>query len=176
MLRYLLCILLIQQVAQAQTSVKENGWSRFRFFEGTWTGTGSGQSGNSTVAREYSFIMNETFLLVRNTCTYPPQQKNPKGEVHEDWGLFSRDRSRKLFVLRQFNVEGFVNQYVLDTSGTGSTTIVFVTESIENIPPGWKARESYEMKGEDEFIETFELAAPGKEYKLYSRNHLHRAQ
>lgn len=175
MLRCILCFLLTQQVVHAQTPSKEDIWKRLRYFEGTWEGTGTGQSGNSTVKREYRFILNGTFLLVRNTSTYPPQEKNAKGEVHEDWGIFSRDRSRKLFVLRQFNVEGFVNQFILDTSGTDTTTLVFITEAIENIPPGWRARESYEVINEDEFIETFDLSAPGKEYQLYSRNHLKRA-
>jgi hypothetical protein len=39
--------------------------------------------------------------------------------------------------------------------------------AIENIPPGWRARETYRFSGPDEFIELFELAEPGKEFTPY---------
>jgi hypothetical protein len=37
-----------------------------------------------------------------------------------------------------------------------------------------KARETYEFMSDDEFVETFELAAPGKPFQVYSRSHLKR--
>jgi hypothetical protein len=37
---------------------------------------------------------------------YAPQPKNPTGETHNDIGLFSYDKRRKLLVLRQFHIEG----------------------------------------------------------------------
>jgi hypothetical protein len=53
--------------------------------------------------------------------------------------------------------------------------MVFLSESIENIPPGWRARETYRILSENEFVETFELATPGKEkFALYSENHFKR--
>jgi hypothetical protein len=94
--------------------------------------------------------------------------------VHEDWGLFSYDRSRKKFVLRQFHVEGFVNQYVLDSLAADGKTLILVTESIENIPVGWRAKETYKILNDDEFVEIFELAEPGKGFEVYSENHLKR--
>jgi len=39
---------------------------------------------------------------------------------------------------------------------------VFTSEAIENIPAGWRARETYVVTGPDEFEEVFELAEPGK--------------
>jgi hypothetical protein len=39
---------------------------------------------------------------------------------------------------------------------------VFVTERIENIPAGWRAKETYKILNEDEFVEIFESAEPGK--------------
>ena len=66
--------------------------------------------------REYTRILNSRFIRVQNKSVYPPQEKNPKGETHEDFGVFSFDKSRKVAVLRQFHVEGFVNQYI---SGIG---------------------------------------------------------
>jgi hypothetical protein len=76
--------------------------------------------------------------------------------------------------LRQFHVEGFVNQYVLENLADNGTTIEFFTESIENIPHGWQARETYKILNNDEFTEIFELAAPGKDFEICAKNHLRR--
>src|SRR5215470_10926634 len=123
-----------------------------------------GQPGNGKVEREYQFVLNGKYLQAKNKSTYPPQEKNPKGEVHEDWSMFSYDSARKKVILRQFHVEGFANQYVLESESREQ--IVFVPEAIENIPAGWRARESYRVIGPDEFIERFELAEPGKDFQL----------
>jgi len=149
-------------------------WTNLNFLVGSWQGTGSGQPGNSQVERSYQFILNGKFLEERNKSTYPPQSQNPQGEIHEDLGLIGYDKARKTFVYRQFHVEGFVNQYVMDYLSPDGKTIVFTTESIENIPAGWRARETYQVLDPDEFTETFELAEPGKDFVLYVRNQFKR--
>jgi hypothetical protein len=120
--------------------------------------------------REYQLVLNGKFLQVQNQSIYDPQPKNPKGEIHEDWGMISYDKSRKQFVFRQFHVEGFVNQYVLTDLSPDGKIIVFTSEAIENIPAGWRARETYKIVNSDEFIEIFELAAPGKDFEVYSES------
>ena len=95
--------------------------------------------------------------------------------MHEDIGVFSFDSARKRVVFRQFHIEGFVNQYVLDPAST-PRRLILTTEAIENIPAGWRARETYELTGADELEEIFELAEPGKEFAVYSRNRLRRQQ
>lgn len=170
----LLLVLSLSSPILAQTAQQPDVWEPLKYFAGSWEGAAKGQSGAGRVEREYQFVLNGKFLQAKNKSTYPPQEKNPKGEVHEDWGLFSYDRSRKQFILRQFHVEGFVNQYGLDTKVSHSKTFVFVTESIENIPAGWRARESYRILNDDEFVEVFELAAPGKEFEVYSENRFKR--
>lgn len=152
-------------------------WTPFNFFVGTWQGTGTGQPGTSQVERTYQFVLNDKFLQVRSKSTYPPQEQNPKGEVHQDWGFIGYDKARKTFVFRQFHVEGFVNQYVLDGEAgiaPDGQTIRFITESIENIPPGWRAKEIYQILNSNEFTETFELAAPDQDFTVYSQSHLKR--
>jgi hypothetical protein len=84
--------------------------------------------------------------------------------VHQDAGFISFDNARKRLVLRQFHIEGFVNQYVQEPD-----RLVFVSEAIENIPAGFRARETYVVLGPDAFEEIFELAEPGKEWEIYSR-------
>jgi hypothetical protein len=176
MLRALFVLLMLPITLFAQTDKKPDVWEPLRYFVGSWEGTSKGQFGNGKVEREYRFTLNGTFLEVKNKATYTPQDKNPKGEVHEDIGLISYDKMRKKFVLRQFHVEGFVNQYVLGNLSPDSKTFGFDTESIENIPAGWRARETYKILNSDEFVEIFELAPPGKEFSIYTENTFKRKQ
>lgn len=149
-------------------------WAPLRYLVGSWVGTGNGQPGLSKVQREYRLVLNDKFLHVQNRSVYDPQPKNPKGETHEDWGMISFDKSRKQFVMRQFHVEGFVNQYVNTSTSADGKTIVFTSESIENIPAGFRARETYKILGPDEFTEVFEIAEPGKEFEVYGEGHFKR--
>jgi hypothetical protein len=144
-------------------------------FLGKWQGTQEGQPGKGTVERDYTRIMRSRFVDTRNRSTYPPQQNNPKGEAHEDAGIFSHDNARKRIVFRQFHVERFVIQYVMEPMATPGT-LVFVSESIENIPAGFRARETYTIIGPDEFEEVFEIAEPGKDFSVYSRARLKRVR
>ena len=64
-------------------------------FIGRWAGTSEGQPGQGTVERDYERVPGSRFIRVRNRNIYPPQEKNPKGEKHEDEGVFSFDRARK---------------------------------------------------------------------------------
>lgn len=147
--------------------VKPDRFALLRAFEGRWRGQGSGQPGRSTVQRTYQFILRGRYLHVRNRSVYAPQAKNPKGENHEDWGIFSFDQNRKKLVLRQFHVEGFVNQYVLQHASGHGQELVFVSEAIENIPAGYRARETYRFTDRNRFEETFEIAKPGKDFEVY---------
>jgi hypothetical protein len=45
---------------------------------------------------------------------WAPRDKNPKGEIHEDFGLIGYDKARKTIVYRQFHIEGFVYQYAME--------------------------------------------------------------
>jgi hypothetical protein len=164
-----LAVLTISTVL-AQTSAND-ALAPLDFLIGRWEGTSEGKPGSGTVRREYSRALGGRFIQGHNASTYPPQERNPKGEKHEDVGYFSFDSARKRLVLRQFHVEGFVNQYVADPS---AKPLVFMTEAIENIPAGWRARETYAVIGPDAFEEVFELAEPGKDFEVYSRTRLKR--
>jgi hypothetical protein len=156
----------------AQTNSAPDIWKSVRFLVGSWNGDVRGQPGIGKSLREYRFVLNDRYLEVRNKSTYPVQSKNPKGEVHEDWGMISFDRARKMLVLRQFHVEGFVNQYAAEPSAGGGLS--FQSEAIENIPTGFRARETYTITAPNEFIERFELAEPGKNFEVYSETRFRR--
>jgi hypothetical protein len=170
-----LVLLSMTAVGNAQQQPAPDPFGPVAFMLGRWEGTSEGRPGTGTVRREYERALNGRFIRVRNRNEYPVQEKNPKGEVHEDEGFLSFDRARKRLVLRQFHVEGFVNQYVQEGEPSAGT-LVFTTESIENIPPGWRARETYVVHGRDAFEEIFELAEPGKAFELYSRARLKRVK
>jgi len=159
--------------ALPQSAAKDDPLATVRFFVGHWEGTGIGEPGRSTVEREYQFVLGGKFLQAKNVSHWAPRDKTPEGETHEDLGLMGYDKARKTIIFRQFHIEGFVNQYAMEPV-RDPKTMVFVTEAIENIAPGWRARETYHILSSDEFEEVFELAAPGKGFELYSKSHLRR--
>jgi hypothetical protein len=67
-----------------------------------------------------------------------------------------------------------VTQYRSETIPLDGKTLVFTSETLENLPAGYRARETYRIVNSDEFVEVFELAAPGKEFAVYSENHFKR--
>ena len=89
--------------------------------------------------------------------------------MHEDIGYFSYDKARKKFKLRQFHIEAFVNTFVLDSISADKKTIVFISEDIENIPKGFRAKETYRLVSDNEIEETFEIAEPGKDFAVYTK-------
>jgi hypothetical protein len=169
----LITVFMTVHAAGQEPASKPDRFGPLRFLVGTWRGDQAGQPGKGTVERAYQLILNDRFIQETNTSTYPPQEKNKAGEIHHHMSLISYDSARKRFVFRQFHTEGFVNTYVQEPS-SDAKTIVFVTEAIENIPAGYRARETYTILNDNEFIERFELAEPGKDFELYSEAHLKR--
>lgn len=146
------------------------GLKRLDFLLGEWRGTSSGEPGNGIVERSCARVLNDRFIECRTTTTYPPQGKNGKGEVHVDRAFYSYDKAAKKLRLRQFHGEGFVNSY------TETEPLVFETVEIENIPQGWRARETYEQASPDSWSERFDLAGPGKELAPYTASRLERVK
>lgn len=174
MKRLALFFILAPTLIFGQMSKQDSVWLPLNFMIGTWIGTSEGQPGNGKYERSYQYALNKKFIEVRNKSNYPPSKSHPEGEVHEDRGFISYDRGRKTFVLRQFHIEGFVNQFTIESISADGKTIVFITESIENIPSGYRAKETYKFINQNEFTETFELAEPGKDFELYSKATLKR--
>jgi hypothetical protein len=151
-------------------------WQPLRPFLGQWEGDVQGEPGTGKAERTYAFALRERFIQITNKSVYPPQEKNPKEETHEDIGFLSYDRRARKFMLRQFHIEGFVNQFALETSDEEHHAIVFVSTAIENIAPGCGRGRRIVFLNMDEFIETFALAAPGKDFATYSETHFRRKQ
>jgi len=138
------------------TSGGEPAWKVMRGLVGTWEGEGDGTFGASRIERTYELVLSGTYVRAKTRSV-------AEGDVHEDWEIISFDKMRGTPVIRQFNSEGFVNRYVLESCDTEKRRLVFVAEHIENGPPGMRARVTLELPSPDEIVETFELAMPGQE-------------
>ncbi len=163
------------QAMSAQAPAPPAGLDALKFFAGRWEGTSEGQPGKGTVKREYVPALRAKIIQAANRSEYPPQATNPKGEIHEDAGTYSFDSGARVVRFRQYHVEGFVVHYVLEPQ-TRPDTFVFTSEALENIPPGYRSRETHVILGPDEFEEVFELADPGQDFVVYSRTRLKRVR
>jgi len=162
--------------AEEAPAAKPDPFAAIRFLVGEWAGTAAGEPGEGTVERSYAFVLGDRFLHERSVSFYPAQPGKANDERHEQESYFSYDRARERIVFRQFHKEGFINTYVLDPSASGAEKLVFVSVDFENLDDAWKARETYQFVSRDEFVETFELAPPGKPFAVYSRSRLKRAE
>jgi hypothetical protein len=142
-------------VLSAVGVAQSDPFAALRFLEGKWEGTATGEPGKGVCSREYRFELNGRFLSARNKSVYDPKSPGDKPEAHEDFGMYSYDRALKKVVLRQFHVEGFVNEYTLDSVGADGKSVEFTTVRMENIAAGWRAKEALRILSPDEFVETF---------------------
>jgi hypothetical protein len=170
MRRVVFLILLVPAILLAQEKAKPDPWEPFRYFIGAWQGHEEGTPGVGKGERHYELVLQDKYIHFRNRSVFEPQEGNPEGEVHEDWGFFSYDRIRGSIVLRQFHVEGFVNQYVVKSVSPDGKEIVLISESIENLPSGWRTRYQFKILNENEFTELFELARPGQDFGVIVNN------
>jgi len=168
-----LILLLICDLSFAQN----NPLRKFIALKGEWIGTGSGFGNDkSKVEASYQMVMGGTYIEVINESKFEPTERNPKGEHHIDKGFISYDKNRKVFVCRQFNNEGFVNQYVLNDSLSSDKVFVFDTESIENFMPGGKARWTIKIISDNEIETVFDVSFPNKDYTCFGINKLMRKE
>lgn len=158
------------QLQAQQNQAADNPWKMMQYFEGHWSGHETGKAGIGKGTREYKWVIGKTFLLSENQSAFDPQEKNPTGELHEDWTIFSFDKSQHLLIARQFNSEGFVNTFAMDTVASDSSKLVFVSTHSENAPTGLKARLTFHILDENHFEERFDLAFPGKEFSEWLNN------
>jgi len=158
----LAAILAIASLTATYAEAQSDPWAALRFLEGRWEGTAQGQPGKGVCSRKYGFELGGRFLSAQNRSVYEPKAPGQKSEIHEDFGMFSYDNALKKIVLNSVSED--------------QRSIDFVSTRIEDIEPGWRAKEAYRIVSPDEFIETFYLAAPGKDFEVYSETHLKRVR
>ena len=109
-------------------------------------------------------IMDNKYIEVVNDSKFDPTPDNPVGEHHINKGYISYDESRNLIVFRQFNIEGYINQYVLIDSLLNENEPVFVTEAIENFLPGGIAKWTIKKISTNKIETIFDVFFPNKGY------------
>jgi len=168
----LIFLLTLPSIVSAQNDKKEDVWQPLRFLEGNWVGHGDGVNGKSELTQDYEFVLRDKFLQLKTRSVFMPQEKNTKGEVHEDIAIFSYDSFRETFVIRAFYVEGFVIAYVLAETSEDGTVMTFESEAVENGPPGTSAKLIFEKTSENELEQKFYVAFPGQELSCFITNKL----
>lgn len=149
-----------------------NTFEKLNFVLGNWTGSGSGFGNDkSKIESSFQLVMDGKYIEVVNESKFDPTEKNPEGEHHIDKGFISYDKSRKLIVFRQFNNEGYYNQYILNDSLSNENILVFETEFIENFVPGGKAKWSIKKISDNEIETVFDVSF-GQNYTCFGTNKL----
>jgi hypothetical protein len=114
--------------------------------------------------------MDGQYIEVKNESWFEPTEKKIKGEHHIDKGFISFDKSRNTIIFRQFNSEGYINQYFLNDTLSNDAILVFETEIIENFMAGGKARWTIKKVSENKIETTFDVSFPNKEYTCFGSN------
>ena len=162
-------LLLLTLIAGAQTSTLQD----LSFLQGSWKGTGTG-FGNSTskITATYNFIMKNRYIEVKHESVFKPTAEKPQGDHHIDRGYISFDKARNIIIYRQFNSEGYINQYILNETLSTADVFVFETEHIENFVPGGKARLTIKRINATSIETVFDVSFPNKEYTCFGTNKL----
>lgn len=137
---------------------------------GDWVGVGEGEPGISSATRHGERVHEGNYIRIEGRSVYPKQDANKKGEIHTQTDWWSYDRARKRLVLRQFDNLGFVSTYVEDPAASRPGHLVLLSENLENVPTGWRARYTYDFKSDGEYEERFELDPTGKGFQIYTFN------
>lgn len=160
-------VLLLGPAPSLAQQTRTDGLAPVAQLVGDWTGVGEGQPGTSAATRHAVRVHDGRYIRIEGRSVYPKQEKNKSGEVHTSTDVWSYDRARKLIVLRQFDNLGFVSTYVQDVAASRDGHVVLVSEHIENVPTGWKARYTYDFVSAEDYREHFELDPDGKGFRTY---------
>jgi hypothetical protein len=146
---------------------------KFHALLGEWYGAGEGFSGGeSHIQSSFLITLDGQYLEVKNHSEFQPTEQQPEGENHIDHGYISYDKSLQKSIYRQFNNEGYVNQYVLNNHDSSDSIFIFETEIIENFVPGGQARLTIIIQRPDRIKTLFDVSFPGKEFACFGTNRL----
>lgn len=150
-------------------------WRNLTWFHGFWTGSERGLPGNGRAQRCYAPIMDGRFLYARSETRFPPQTRNPDGERHAEWQVFSRDHDGGRVLLRRFGSGGQVTRFVLDTDASRSDRYVFTSASFDQAPAEAYGRLTLSIGRGDSFRERLELGPSEDDLRLVMEGRWQRA-
>lgn len=156
-------------------NAQNRNFEHISFVLGEWEGEGTGFGNEkSTISSSFKLVMTDQYIEVINQSKFEPTDNKPEGELHEDKGFISFDKMRNLIVFRQFNIEGYVNTYLLIDSLSNENTLVFQTEAIENFMPGGKAQWTIKKIDKNQIKTVFDVSFPNQGYTCFGTNRLQR--
>ena len=159
-----------------QSNGQSNSFDNISFIIGEWSGKGSGFGNDkSQINSSFQLSLDGKYIEVKNESIFEPTNDKPEGEHHIDKGFISFDKSRGKLIYRQFNSEGYYNQYVLNDSISNKNILVFETEFIENFVPNGKAKWTIKKINENEIETVFDVSF-GNEYSCFGTNKLIRKE
>lgn len=160
MARILVLLILWPSVLWSQEDAPHETMDLFSFLVGSWEGEAGNDTAQGTGQRDFSFILDGEFIHIVNRIELKSSPTDSSTWLRQDWGIMNVDNTRETLVLRQFSDDGSITRYVADSVyGEDDITIVFVMESIENVPDGTWARLIITLHGPDEFSELLERGA-----------------
>ncbi|MGI9519882.1 MAG: heme-binding beta-barrel domain-containing protein [Pirellulaceae bacterium] len=154
----LLTVASCDRVYAQDPATSPDHWAPLRPMIGVWEGQRTGMGGDANMEVEWKFVMGENFIRVSSKTI---EGDDPHGDV----GFISFDQARQQFVYRAFFSEGFVNQYAGTMSDDGKS-IEFESESVENGPPGLRAKEVISLHEGGGMQTQLHLASGDQPFKL----------
>ena len=157
-----------------------NPLESLQFLIGEWQGDSVESQGNSVSAlesprahREFQRMLNDRYIRIESHEMHISEPRQPTQPPHDTIGIVSFDTARQKLVLRQFHTDGSIIQYSTDPYVKGRK-LIFLSEAVENMPPGFRARTTYDVIAPDELEEVVERGEPGAEFRVYSRSRVKR--
>lgn len=158
-------------LAQAQSSITNDPWASFQFLLGSWSGTGSGQPGEVVAgSTSFSFDLRKNILVRKNRAELAPKPGEAEGTTHEDLIIIYRQPGESRFWAIYFDNEGHVINYRVSFPAK-QQSVIFETDALEKGP---RFRFIYELGPDGLLSNEFLIAAPGGEFKTYTKGKLNR--
>ena len=125
----------------AAARARMNPFAAVRFLVGL-EGLFGGPARQRFRERTYRFVLGDKFLHERNVSTYPPSRRTRRARSTST-GLSSAMTARATPSCSASSTRRASSTVrIVEQPGPGRV-LVFESEAVENIPAGWKARETY---------------------------------
>lgn len=149
---------------------QKDPWAPLQFLVGSWTGEGSGKTGDAAAGKaSFAFDLDKKVIVRRNRAEFPPKPGEAKGAVHEDLMVIYPQSGAAPFRAVYFDSEGHVINY--DVSVRDGSA-VFESQAVQNAP---RFRLTYDRAAGGAVATEFAIAPPGGEFKSYVKGTMKRA-
>jgi hypothetical protein len=130
---------------------------------GDWTGQTTGSSPRADLRLSVRYALERRVMVFREELSFQATKSVPAAK--ESWmGILSAPRSRPPYILHAYSSTGFLTRYEVTADGSD---IRFNFSGGLHPPSGWLFRRLIERAGNSEFVETVQVAPPGRPFFNY---------